>query len=215
MVHAHGLSGARRGRGAQARAGRRARCGRSGSCPEPAPTRSRRRSPTVTARSQPCSSAGARFSGSRRAGACSSKVSSPKTARTGDVQPGVPTGVMPASRRDHAPSSSEILTRSAVNLAALLVLSPHAISKLFGLPAHPLFVHVPVVLIPLVGIGAIAMAFSARVRDRYGWLVLVDCDRRRDQHTTRDRQRPGAASTAFPLGGADAATRTSRRAFAR
>jgi len=46
------------------------------------------------------------------------------------------------------------------------------ISKIFGLPAHPLFVHVPVVLIPLTGIGAIGMACSARVRDRYGWLVL-------------------------------------------
>ena len=45
-------------------------------------------------------------------------------------------------------------------------------TKLFGLPAHPLFVHVPVVLIPLVAIGAIAMACSGWVRDRYGWLVL-------------------------------------------
>jgi hypothetical protein len=34
-------------------------------------------------------------------------------------------------------------------------------------------VHVPVVLIPLVAIGAIAMACSARARDRYGWLVLA------------------------------------------
>ena len=48
-----------------------------------------------------------------------------------------------------------------------------AISKLFGLPAHPLFVHVPVVLIPLVAIGTIAMVCSAGVRDRYGWLVLA------------------------------------------
>jgi uncharacterized membrane protein len=48
-----------------------------------------------------------------------------------------------------------------------------AISNVFGLPAHPLFVHVPVVLIPLVAIGAVAMACSARVRDRYGWLVLA------------------------------------------
>lgn len=47
------------------------------------------------------------------------------------------------------------------------------ISQLFGLPAHPLFVHVPVVLIPLVAFGAIAMACSARVRDRHGWLVLA------------------------------------------
>jgi hypothetical protein len=47
------------------------------------------------------------------------------------------------------------------------------ITKIFGLPAHPLFVHSPVVLIPLTAIGAIAMAFSAAVRDRFGWLVLA------------------------------------------
>jgi len=47
------------------------------------------------------------------------------------------------------------------------------ISKVFGLPAHPLFVHIPVVLIPLTALGAIAMACSARVRDQFGWLVLA------------------------------------------
>jgi uncharacterized membrane protein len=47
------------------------------------------------------------------------------------------------------------------------------ITKVFGLPAHPLFVHIPVVLIPLTAIGAIAMACSAWVRDRFGWLVLA------------------------------------------
>lgn len=46
-------------------------------------------------------------------------------------------------------------------------------TKVFGLPAHPLFVHVPVVLIPFVALGAIAMACSGWVRDRYGWLVLT------------------------------------------
>lgn len=46
------------------------------------------------------------------------------------------------------------------------------ITKAFGVPAHPLFVHVPVVLIPLVALGAIAMGCSGRVRDRFGWLVL-------------------------------------------
>lgn len=46
------------------------------------------------------------------------------------------------------------------------------ILKVAGLPAHPLFVHIPVVLLPLVAIGAIAMAFSARARDRLGWVVL-------------------------------------------
>jgi hypothetical protein len=46
------------------------------------------------------------------------------------------------------------------------------LKTLFGLPAHPLLVHVPVVLIPLVGIAAIPMAFSRRVRDRLGWIVI-------------------------------------------
>ena len=47
------------------------------------------------------------------------------------------------------------------------------ISKLFGLPAHPLLVHIPIVLLPLVGVGAIAMAVSATVRDRIGWIVVA------------------------------------------
>jgi uncharacterized membrane protein len=46
------------------------------------------------------------------------------------------------------------------------------INTLFGLPAHPLLVHIPIVLIPLVGVGAIAMALSARARERLGWVVL-------------------------------------------
>ena len=45
------------------------------------------------------------------------------------------------------------------------------ITTIFGLPAHPLFVHVPIILIPLCGIGAVAMALSPAVRDRYGLLV--------------------------------------------
>jgi len=46
------------------------------------------------------------------------------------------------------------------------------IAKFAGLPAHPLFVHIPVVLLPLVAIGAVAMACSARIRERLGWVVL-------------------------------------------
>jgi len=42
---------------------------------------------------------------------------------------------------------------------------------LFGLPAHPLFVHVPVVLVPLAAIGAFAMAFWPWLRARIGWIV--------------------------------------------
>jgi Predicted membrane protein (DUF2231) len=47
------------------------------------------------------------------------------------------------------------------------------ISSIFGVPAHPLLVHIPIVLLPLAGVGAIAMAFSARLRARIGWIVVV------------------------------------------
>ena len=46
------------------------------------------------------------------------------------------------------------------------------IERFAGLPAHPLFVHIPIVLLPLVAIGAVAMAISSRIRDRLGWTVL-------------------------------------------
>jgi hypothetical protein len=45
------------------------------------------------------------------------------------------------------------------------------ITTLFGLPAHPFFVHVPIILIPLCGIGAVAMAVSPAARARYGLLI--------------------------------------------
>ncbi|MCU1449089.1 MAG: hypothetical protein JWP02_1259 [Acidimicrobiales bacterium] len=47
------------------------------------------------------------------------------------------------------------------------------ITKFFGLPAHPLLVHIPIVLIPLVGLGAVAIAVSRSMRDRLGWIVVA------------------------------------------
>jgi uncharacterized membrane protein len=48
------------------------------------------------------------------------------------------------------------------------------LEKLFGLPAHPLLVHLPVVLIPLSGLVAIVFAFRPAWLDRFGWgLVAV------------------------------------------
>lgn len=38
-----------------------------------------------------------------------------------------------------------------------------------GLPAHPLFVHMPVVIVPLAGIIAIVFAFWPAWLDRFGW----------------------------------------------
>lgn len=45
------------------------------------------------------------------------------------------------------------------------------ITSIRGLPAHPLFAHVPVVLIPLAALGAAAMLWPP-VRDRIGWFVV-------------------------------------------
>lgn len=47
------------------------------------------------------------------------------------------------------------------------------LEKLFGLPAHPLLVHLPVVLIPLSGLIAIVFAFKPAWLDRYGWHLVV------------------------------------------
>ena len=47
------------------------------------------------------------------------------------------------------------------------------VSKLFGLPAHPLFVHLPVVLIPLAAIGATLIAIRPAWRARFGALVVA------------------------------------------
>jgi uncharacterized membrane protein len=47
-----------------------------------------------------------------------------------------------------------------------------ALDNLFGLPAHPLVVHLPVFLVPLTAIGAIWCAVSASWRARIGWIVV-------------------------------------------
>lgn len=40
-----------------------------------------------------------------------------------------------------------------------------------GLPAHPLFAHIPVVLIPLCALGVVLMCWP-KLRDRIGWFVV-------------------------------------------
>src|SRR5215471_13395855 len=47
------------------------------------------------------------------------------------------------------------------------------IDEVFGLPAHPLFVHIPIVLIPLAALGALIMAVAPRTRARLGWPVVA------------------------------------------
>jgi uncharacterized membrane protein len=47
------------------------------------------------------------------------------------------------------------------------------IGSLGGLPTHPLLVHIPVVLVPLAAIGAIAMAIRPAWLERFGVVVTV------------------------------------------
>lgn len=45
--------------------------------------------------------------------------------------------------------------------------------SIFGIPAHPLFVHIPVVLIPLAAVGVIVMAIRPAWWERYQWATLA------------------------------------------
>jgi len=42
-----------------------------------------------------------------------------------------------------------------------------------GLPAHPLLVHIPVVILPIAAIGLIAIVLVPRLRPAFGWVVLA------------------------------------------
>jgi len=47
------------------------------------------------------------------------------------------------------------------------------VDSIFGIPAHPLFVHIPVVLIPLATIGVVLMAIRPTWWDRYKWPTVA------------------------------------------
>jgi uncharacterized membrane protein len=47
------------------------------------------------------------------------------------------------------------------------------LKTVFGLPAHPLLVHLPVVLLPLAGLIAIVFAFKPAWLDRFGWGLVA------------------------------------------
>jgi hypothetical protein len=45
--------------------------------------------------------------------------------------------------------------------------------EIFGLPAHPLMVHAPVVLIPLTALVAVVYGLLPPLRPRLGWLLVL------------------------------------------
>jgi hypothetical protein len=61
----------------------------------------------------------------------------------------------------------------AVAAVVSLALWPVRIDTAFGLPAHPLIIHVPVIFVPVLGLATLAVAFNAGWLDRYGLLVAA------------------------------------------
>ncbi|CAN5587005.1 hypothetical protein BH10ACT2_BH10ACT2_15760 [soil metagenome] len=43
--------------------------------------------------------------------------------------------------------------------------------EIFGTPAHPLLIHIPVVVLPLLAIGAIVLAAKPSWRSRFSWAL--------------------------------------------
>jgi hypothetical protein len=78
-----------------------------------------------------------------------------------------------------AVGSPRELPRAEVVLSVLgvltFVLIPIRINTIYsGLPAHPLFLHVPVVLIPVAAVGALVLAARPRLFGRHGtWLAAL------------------------------------------
>jgi uncharacterized membrane protein len=66
-------------------------------------------------------------------------------------------------RRVHIAPAPCIAAAAVLSLA----LWPVQIHRAFGLPAHPLFIHVPVVFIPILGLAVIATAFWPQRLERH------------------------------------------------
>jgi uncharacterized membrane protein len=47
------------------------------------------------------------------------------------------------------------------------------VNTIFGVPAHPLLVHIPVVLLPLAALGVVVMAIKPSWHERVRWAVLA------------------------------------------
>ena len=71
---------------------------------------------------------------------------------------------MSATRRDAIVAGAAVLS---------LALWPVRIDRVFGLPAHPLIIHVPVVFVPILGLTVLAVMFNFRWFERHGALVAA------------------------------------------
>jgi uncharacterized membrane protein len=74
-----------------------------------------------------------------------------------------------APARSAAPWELVLLALTVLSLALI----PVEIHRAFGLPAHPLLLHVPVILVPLAGLGALALVLRPRWIERHGPMVGI------------------------------------------
>src|SRR3954465_15844868 len=78
-----------------------------------------------------------------------------------------------------APASARATSRPpwetivAVAAVVSLALWPVRIERAFGLPAHPLIIHVPVIFVPILGLAAIALAIWPNLQERWGLPVAI------------------------------------------
>jgi hypothetical protein len=73
---------------------------------------------------------------------------------------------VPTPRRSFLADPSVLLLAATVVVAAALL--PIQLSDAFGLPAHPLLLHVPVVLVPVLSVVTVALAVRPAWRVRFG-----------------------------------------------
>ncbi len=76
-------------------------------------------------------------------------------------------------RRVASPTTDVLHGIFAIRTSRPLVVPPVEIRTFFGLPAHPLLVHLPVVFIPLAFLGTVAIAVRRRWRERFVWLTVA------------------------------------------
>lgn len=75
-----------------------------------------------------------------------------------------------SKRATSRPPWETIVAVAAVVSLALWFVEIHTA---FGLPAHPLIIHVPVIFVPLLGLATLAVAFNSRWFERFGLLVAA------------------------------------------
>jgi hypothetical protein len=79
------------------------------------------------------------------------------------------TPIAPSPRRAEPPWELILLGLAVLTLALI----PLHVHRAFGLPAHPLIIHIPVILVPLVGLAALALVARPAWMERWGIITGV------------------------------------------